>query len=320
MTTKINRCLYCYKELKDDEKDFHPKCSKVFFGTAVPPSLSLTTDELNNFAKEIIKRSVTIPGVQPKLSLSLQKNSNDPKTSRLTIVGLWGEYILKPQSERFKELPENEDLVMHLAEIANIDTAQHSLLRTETGELAYITKRFDRVNGKKVPMEDFCQLAEVLSVNKYKSTMEKAGVLITKYSSPSARTTDLMKFFDIAIFSFLVGNSDMHLKNFSIIKDNENQYRLSPAYDLLSSNLAMPSDNEQMALHIHGKKNRIRRTDFTSLGAYIGLSENIVDKIIGKYNHGMLIKFEEFTAISFLNDESKEKFIELIRARFNVFI
>ena len=184
MTTKINRCLYCYKELKDDEKDFHPKCSKVFFGTAVPPSLSLTTDELNNFAKEIIKRSVTIPGVQPKLSLSLQKNSNDPKTSRLTIVGLWGEYILKPQSERFKELPENEDLVMHLAEIANIDTAQHSLLRTETGELAYITKRFDRVNGKKVPMEDFCQLAEVLSVNKYKSTMEKAGVLITKYSSP----------------------------------------------------------------------------------------------------------------------------------------
>ena len=99
MATKTNRCLYCYKELNKDEIDFHSKCSKSFFGTSVPPSLSLTHDELNKFAKEIVKRSVTIPGVQPKLSLSLQKNSNDPKKSRLTIVGLWGEYILKPQSE-----------------------------------------------------------------------------------------------------------------------------------------------------------------------------------------------------------------------------
>ena len=306
--------------MNENESDFHSKCSKTFFGTAVPPSLSLTNDELNNFAKEIIKRSVTIPGVQPKLSLSLQKNSADPKKSRLTIVGLWGEYILKPQSERFINLPENEDLVMHLAETANIQTAQHSLLRTETGQLAYITKRFDRVNGKKKPMEDFCQLAETLSANKYKSTMEKAGALITKYASPSARTTDLIKFFDLALFSFLVGNSDMHLKNFSIIKDNENQYRLAPAYDLLSSNLAMPSDQEQMALHVHGKKNKIRRTDFFSLGIHIGLPEKIIEKTISKYDKSMLDNFEEFTAISFLKDELKDKFIELIRARFDVFI
>ncbi|HXD91932.1 MAG TPA: HipA domain-containing protein [Bacteroidia bacterium] len=317
---KINRCLYCYKELSEGEIDFHPKCSKVFFGTAIPPSLSLTVDELNNLAKEIIKRSVTIPGVQPKLSLSLTKNSDDPKKSRLTIVGLWGEYILKPQSERFDSLPENEDLVMHLAEIAGIDTAQHSLLRTDTGQLAYITKRFDRIKGKKVPMEDFCQLAEVLSANKYKSTMEKAGALITKYASPSVRTTDLIKFFDIALFSFMVGNSDMHLKNFSIIKDDENQYRLSPAYDLLSSNLAMPSDQEQSALHIHGKKNRIRRTDFFSMGTHIGLPEAIIEKTIAKYNKEVLNKFEEFTSISFLTDELKERFIELMKSRFNVFL
>lgn len=317
---KKERCLYCYDVLNEGETDFHSKCSKAFFGTPIPPSLSLTTDELNNLAKEIIRRSVTIPGVQPKLSLSLQKNSTDPKKSRLTIVGLWGEYILKPQSDRFKELPENEDLVMHLAEIAGIDSAKHTLLRTETGQFAYITKRFDRVNGKKVPMEDFCQLAEVLSANKYKSSMEKAGALITKYASPSYRTISLMNFFDIALFSFLVGNSDMHLKNFSIIKDSENQYKLSPAYDLLSSNLAMPADKEQMALHVNGKKNRIRKTDFTSLGSYIGLPEPVVDKIMAKYDKAMLAKFEAFTAISFLAEDSKEKFIELIRTRFNVFI
>lgn len=317
---KINRCLYCYKELKEEEIDFHPKCSKVFFGTIVPPTLSLSNDELNEFAKEIIKRSVTIPGVQPKLSLSIEKNEKDPKKSRLTIVGLWGEYILKPQSERFQNLPENEDLVMHLAEIAEIKTAQHTLLRTESDRLVYITKRFDRINGKKVPMEDFCQLAEVLSADKYKSSMEKAGAVITKYSSPVAKTADTMNFFDIALFSFLVGNSDMHLKNFSIIKDEENQYRLSPAYDLLSSTLAMPSDPEQMALHVHGKKNRIRKPDFISLGTHIGLTETVIEKIIGKYDKWMLDQFEYFISISFLPDELKEKFIVLLRSRFNIFI
>lgn len=320
MKMKTNRCLYCYKELSGDEINFHSKCSKVFFGIATAPSLSLNSDKLNSLAKGIIERSVAIPGVQPKLSLSIEKNGRDPKKFRLTIVGLWGEYILKPQSERFECLPENEDLVMHLATLAKIETAKHSLLRTDEGQLVYITKRFDRVGGKKVPMEDFCQLAEVLSANKYKSTMEKAGALITKYASPSARTTDLIKFFDIALFSFFVGNSDMHLKNFSIIKDTENQYRLSPAYDLLSSNLAMPSDQEQMALHVHGKKNRIRRADFFSLGTHIGLPETIIEKTIAKYDKTMLTKFEEFTFTSFLSDELKEKFIKLMRERFNVLV
>jgi len=317
---KTERCLYCYNPLSEGESDFHSKCSRTFFGTQVPPTLSLSPEELNEMAKEIIKRSVTIPGVQPKLSLSIEKRKDDPKKSRLTIVGLWGEYILKPQSERFEKLPENEDVVMHLAKIANIETAQHSLLRTEAGQLVYITKRFDRVNGKKVPMEDFCQLAEILSANKYKSTMEKAGSLINKYSSPAYKVSDLLRFFDLALFSFLIGNSDMHLKNFSIIKDQENQYRLSPAYDLLSSNLAMPSDTEQMALHVHGKKNRIRRPDFVSFGNHIGLTEAMIEKTINKYDQGMLDKFEEFIGISFLSAELQEKFIGLIRSRFKVFI
>jgi len=319
MKTKTNRCLYCYKELKEDEKDFHQKCSKAFFGTAIPPTLSLTKDQLNKLAREIINRSITIPGVQPKLSLHLQKNSADPKKSRLTIVGLWGGYILKPQSERFNNLPENEDLVMHLAETAGINTAQHTLLKTESGQLVYVTKRFDRVHGKKVPMEDFCQLAGLLSADKYKSSMEKAGALITQYSSPSTKTADLIKFFDIALFSFLVGNSDMHLKNFSLIKDEENQYRLSPAYDLVCAALAMPSDKEQTALSIHKKKERIRRYDFVSFGTHIGLTEALIEKTIAKYDKKMQNKYEELTSISFLPDDLKEKFIALTKSRFNLF-
>jgi serine/threonine-protein kinase HipA len=320
MAKKINRCLYCYQKLEAHEQDFHAKCSKAIFGTQFAPALSLTSSELNAMASEIIKRSVAIPGVQPKISLSIQKNPADRKKSRLTIVGLWGDYILKPQSERFHQLPENEDLVMHLAELAGIKTAQHTLLKTDSGQLTYISKRFDRVDGKKLLMEDFCQLAGLLSVDKYKSSMEKAGLLIAKYSSPSTKAADLIKYFEIALFSFLIGNSDMHLKNFSIIKDNENQYRLSPAYDLLSSNLALPSDKEQMALHLHGKKNRIRRPDFISFGKDIGLTEAVIDKTISKFDQRMLNKFEDFVAISFLSSELKAKFIDLTRSRFKVFI
>jgi serine/threonine-protein kinase HipA len=318
MAKNKNRCLFCYQELNSDEKDFHAKCSKSFFGSPIPPTLSLTDDELTALAKKIVSSSITIPGVQPKLSLSIFKNDKDPKNSRLTMVGLWGEYILKPQSNRFKSLPENEDLVMHLAKTAGIETAEHSLLKTESEQLVYLTKRFDRVNKKKANMEDFCQLSGLLTHDKYKSSMEKAGNIINSYVSPTARRVDLARFFELALFSFLVGNSDMHLKNFSIIKDEENQYRFSPAYDLLSSNLAMPADKEQTALTLHGKKNRIRKPDFLSFGTKIGLTEQIMARIISKYDKEMLNKFKAFIAISFLPSELKGDFILLMESRFKI--
>ncbi|MBL7909815.1 MAG: HipA domain-containing protein [Bacteroidia bacterium] len=318
MVENVNRCLYCYQKLGDGENGFHSKCSKLFFELPAPPSLSLTENELNDLAKQIVSSSVTIPGVQPKLSLGIQRNSQDPKKSRLTIVGLWGEYILKPQTPRFKNLPENEDLIMHLAQLAGIETAEHTLLKIESSQLVYITKRFDRVKNKKVPMEDFCQLSGLLSADKYKSSMEKAGNIINTYVSPTAKTLDTMRFFEVALFSFLVGNSDMHLKNFSIIKNEENQYRLSPAYDLLSSNVAMPADKEQTALTLHGKKNRIRRPDFVSFGTKIGLQETVTEKILNKYNNEMLERFTEFTSISFLPDDLKEEFISLMKSRFAI--
>jgi serine/threonine-protein kinase HipA len=318
MDKNKNICLYCYQKLNDTEESFHPACSKSFFGNSIPPSLSLSEKELTELAKKIVRSRITIPGMQPKLSLSILRNSKDPKQSRLTMVGLWGEYILKPQSKQFKFLPENEDLVMHLAQLAGIETAAHSLLRIESGQLVYLTKRFDTNKKRMVDMEDFCQLSGVLTSDKYKSSMEKAGNLIHKYVSPTARTVDLVKFFELALFCFLVGNSDMHLKNFSIIKNEENQYRLSPAYDLLSSNLAMPTDKEQTALTLHGKKNRIRMTDFVSFGVKIGLSEQIIDKVMKKYDNKMLRKFEAFTAISFLSEEMKAVLLDLMKERFDI--
>jgi serine/threonine-protein kinase HipA len=318
MDNNKNTCLYCYQNLNGTDESFHPTCSKSFFGHSIPPSLSLSEKELTELAKKIVRSRITIPGMQPKLSLSILRNSTDPKQSRLTMVGLWGEYILKPQSKRFKFLPENEDLVMHLAQLAGIETAAHSLLRIESGQLVYLTKRFDTNKKKMVDVEDFCQLSGVLTSDKYKSSMEKAGNLIHKYVSPTARTVDLVKFFELALFCFMVGNSDMHLKNFSIIKNEEHQYRLSPAYDLLSSNLAMPADKEQTALTLHGKKKRIRKTDFVSFGVKIGLSEQIIDKVMKKYDNKMFGKFEAFTAISFLSEEMKAAFLDLMKERFSI--
>jgi serine/threonine-protein kinase HipA len=316
MEKNKNRCLYCYKELNEDEIDFHPKCSKLIFGVTVPPVLSLNKEQLIEMAQEITKRSVTIPGVQPKLSLNLEQHPDDPKKSRLTIVGLWGQYILKPQSEAFKSLPENEDLTMHLASIANIITAEHSLLRTTSGELVYVTKRFDREKGKKTPMEDFCQLMEVSSVGRSKydnGTMEKVGKTIKKYSS--APGVDLITFFDIAIFSFLIGNSDLHLKNLSMIKTIDNQYRLSPAYDLMSSTLVMgKADPEQMALHMNGKKNKIRKNDFIALANNIQLAPTITEKIFTKYS-SLIEKFEQFISSSFLSSELKEQYLLIFQER-----
>lgn len=309
---KTKRCLYCYKELEDNSSDFHPKCSKTFFGTSTPPTLSISDSELEEMAAEIIKRSVTIPGVQPKLSLNIELNPKDPKKARLTVVGLWGNYILKPQSPAYNSLPENEDLTMRLAEIADIPTAEHSLIRTSSGALAYITKRFDRLKASKIPMEDLCQLSELPSSAKYDISMEKAGKNLSRYSSTPG--FDVITFFEIGLFSFLTGNADMHLKNFSIIKNEENQYRLSPAYDLLSTTLALPGDKEQMALTLNGKKNRIKKNDFKEFATKLKIDNSTVEKIITK-QLGLFGEFEGLINISFLSNEMKEQYIDLIRTR-----
>jgi len=315
----MKRCLYCYKELDEDQTDFHPACSYAIFGNLIPPTLSLTNEELQKMAVEIVSNRITIPGVQPKLSLTLLTNPDDPKKSRLTIVGMGipgsdkkYQFILKPQSESFLQLPENEDLTMHLAAISGIKTAMHSLLRTDKGQLVYITRRFDRVKGKKIPVEDFCQLMDQQSVDKYKSSMEKLGKAIRQYSSVPG--VDVIAFFEITVFSFLVGNADMHLKNFSIIKDEDNQYRLSPAYDLLTSNIAMPNDREQMALTLNAKKNGIGKKDFYALASSLKIPETTAEKILARYS-GYVKDYIALIMNSFLSDEIKEQYITLVHQR-----
>ena len=179
----MSKCLFCYQELEEGQRDFHPACAKKFFGKTEAPVLPYSRDNINDLAKESVLSRTVVTGVQSKLSMDVNKGGKD-EPDRLTIVGLWGRYILKPKSKEFPWMPEVEDLTMHLAEIAKIDVVPHTLIRFSDGELAYLTRRIDRDRqGEKFLMEDFCQISERSTADKYKSSYERIAKLIKLHSS-----------------------------------------------------------------------------------------------------------------------------------------
>ena len=274
-----NKCLYCYEKVEESEIDFHKRCSKKFFGTENAPLLDLSLSEIENYALDLLKRSVSVTGVQPKLSVDIIKNRNE--LPRMTLVGLWGQYILKSPYKKYPEMPEIEDLTMKMAELVGIQTAQHSLIRMKSGELAYISKRFDRTSKEKLHIEDFAQLLEVLTERKYSGSVERVGKGIMKFSSFPGN--DLINLFELVLFSYLIGNADMHLKNYSLLRDQQGDIKLSPAYDLLSTKLLMPEDKEEYAITINGKKSNITRKDFYKLATIFNFSEKTLNTIFKKF-------------------------------------
>ena len=306
----MHQCLYCYKELNANETDFHKACSKQFFGSATPPLLALDQEQLENLAREIIIKSIAVTGVQPKLSLQLEESPH--QAPRLTLVGLYGDYILKPPSKEYPCLPENEDLTMHLAESVGIRTATHSLIRLSSGELAYITRRFDRHKGQKIAVEDFCQLTETLTEHKYRGSVEKIGKLVRQFTTNKGY--EQQRLFEVILFCYLTGNTDMHLKNYALIENPLGQYELSPAYDLLSTLLVLP-DEEESALTINGKKNRLKRTDFDSLAKALQINEKTVGAIYQRFAKA-LPTWQQWIERSFLSNTMKEQYTHLLISKF----
>ncbi|MGN1233686.1 MAG: HipA domain-containing protein [Candidatus Cryptobacteroides sp.] len=308
----MSKCLYCYRELGPGEVDFHKSCCRKFFGTATAPSLDYTRAQMDELAAQIIKSQTTLTGVQPKLSLNLDKHKDSRK---LTIVGLWGDYIFKPQTERFAMLPENEDLTMHLAEIAKLKIVPHTLIRMKDGSIGYLTKRIDRKSdGGKIAMEDMCQLTERQTEHKYRSSYEQVGKAIRKYSTNAQ--LDMVDFLELVYFSWLTGNNDMHLKNFSLYSP-AGEPVLTPAYDLLNAVLCNPADDEELALNLNGKKKRMKDADFKAAYRICGVPEIVFERVKKKYV-GLLPKFEEEIQCSFLSDELKAAYVELLHKRLMV--
>ncbi len=303
------KCLYCYKELAEGEKDYHKSCSRKMFGTLSAPKLPYTRDNLTELAKQVIRSQTTLTGVQAKLSLDINKGAKN-EADRFTIVGLWGRYILKPQTEHFTCLPELEDLTMHLAELAKIAVVPHSLIRFADGELCYITRRIDRTkNGEKLPMEDMCQLTERLTEHKYKGSYEQITKVVQRYSS--VPKLDLVNFWEQVVFSWITGNADMHLKNFSLYSKETGGYVLTPAYDMLSTALVMPEDTEELALTLNGKRRKIRKSDFISSMQASGLDVKVIENIFNKFKKAQTV-WMEYIDMSFLPENMKADYKSLI--------
>lgn len=307
-----NRCLYCYESV-DDDSDYHQKCSLEFFGTSTPPEIQYSLNQMDELAKSVVERSVAVPGVQPKLSMSILKETKDKSKTRLTVVGeLGGNFILKPPSEKFPEMPENEHLTMRLAESCGIQVVPSSLIRLASGELSYITKRIDRKeNGEKIHMIDMFQITEAF--DKYKSSMEKIGKALANYSTNPM--LDLTFYFDLVLFCFLTGNNDMHLKNFSMIEKSAG-WTLSPAYDLLNVTILFPEDLEEIALTLGGKKKKLKKEHFEQLAEGLGLNPR---QIQASFNRMMKNKTKAIDWIdrSFLSHDMKKEYKEILDKRYS---
>ena len=310
----MKKCLYCYGELAEGFKDFHPQCCKKFFGTASVPVLPYTRTDMSELARKVIRVSTSVTGVQAKMSLDIDKGKkNEP--ARFTIVGLWGKYIFKPQSSIYPHLPELEDVTMKMAEVAGISCAAHSLIRLADGEIGYITKRMDRDGrGQKKSMLDFCQLSNRLTEHKYHGTYEQLAQTVKKYSA--APLLDLQRFWEVVLFSWITGNSDMHCKNFSLIESADGDYTLSPAYDLLPVLLADPEDTEEMALAFTtgGPKKGFSPETFTKAMVASGLRSETADRIV----HKMVSHLEVWITLidaSFLPDNLKQAYKALLKQR-----
>ena len=310
----MSKCLYCYQELEEGQVDFHPECSRKFFGSKTVPVLPYTRDNMSDLARQVIRTSASVTGVQAKMSLDVDRGGkNEP--DKFTIVGLWGKYIFKPQSAKYPCLPQLEDLTMKMAEAAHIRTARHTLIRLADGELGYLTIRMDRGRkGEKISMLDMCQLSNRLTEHKYYGTYQQLAETIKRYSS--APMLDVQRYWEVVLFSWITGNSDMHCKNFSLIDTGNGEYALSPAYDLLAVLLADPEDTEEMAMSftVGGAKNGFDRSTFMSAFTQSGIPAAVANKMIERMK-GFLPQWEELISQSFLSDKMKTDYCRLLNKR-----
>ena len=279
-------------------------------------SSRLTT--LNAFpytAEEQVRESairaakMSIQGVQPKLSAVLNL-----KSSVFEVVTLGGRFILKPQNPFYPELPENEDVTMRMAAAVDIQTPLHGLIYSKDGSLTYFIKRFDRIGrNKKLAMEDLSLLMALTREAKYQGSMEKvAGVIDRHCTFPAVEN---VKLFRLTVFCFLTGNEDMHLKNFSLLS-RDGKVELSPAYDLLSTSIAIGQPSEELALPLKGRK---RKIDRAMLVIYYGkerlkLSDKILSRTMDRFM-AALPEWERLIDAGFLSDSMKERYLALLLKR-----
>jgi serine/threonine-protein kinase HipA len=273
-------------------------------------SLALLEFTAEQQRQEAISRAgkMSIQGLQSKLSAVLRVSGG-----RFEIVDQRGRFILKPQSLDFPELPENEDLTMKMAAAVAIEVPTHGLLRSIDGSFTYFIKRFDREGRRRLPVEDFAQLSGGARDTKYDSSMEKVASVIEQYCT--FPVIERMKLLERTLFSFLIGNEDMHLKNFSLITRKQ-KVEFTPAYDFLNTTIALKNPNEELALPLKGKKSNLTRNDLLNYFAQerLQLNENIIREVMSRFA-AAIPRWRDLLEQSFLSKDMKEKYTAVLAQR-----
>ncbi len=299
-------CQCCGKEIK--EGLWHKSCIKHFFGTSSLPEISINDKDIKKLAIAQLEKSSAIAGVQEKLSLHLDLEKT--RRPRLTIIGFPSGYILKPQTSKYKQLPEFEHTAMLIAEECGLSVVPHALIEiNEQKELAYITKRIDRNGINKIHMEDFAQATLTTTENKYRSSYEECMKLIDNRSKNP--TLDKLNLFRCLYFCFVIGNSDVHLKNFSFIMDDDGKLSLSKFYDLLPTKVILTTDAEELGMRFNGKKKSLLKRDFYKFASNVGIDEKAADNIINSIDNKKDIIIEIINRSS-LNQNAKTRWAKLV--------
>ncbi len=303
------RCPISYEILLEDQR-YSPSALK---------KLSPRLEQLKDFpwsAEEQRQEArlradkISIQGVQPKLSAKL-----NIAEETFEIADIGGTYIIKPQNDLYPQLAENEDLSMKLAKLAGIEVPLHGLVYSKDGSFSYFIKRFDRFGkGEKRAVEDFAQLSEAKRSTKYKSSMEQVASVVDRFCTFPA--LEKKKLFERILFNFLIGNEDMHLKNFSLVSRDE-KIELAPAYDFLNSTIVLGPDAEEIALPLSGKKKKLSKAVFDAYAKVrMELNEKVLNEIYENFSQ-IIPELQKMIEISFLSEEMKEKYLQLLEKRKN---
>lgn len=305
----MKNCLACQKPLEAGEQNYHAKCLADFWKEDTPVlQLDYELAQIEELAKENVAQRIIVSGVQPKLSLGFTEEND----SRLTIVGaLNGRYILKPPFAQYPKMPEMEALSMLLAQACDIATVPFLLIPLKDGPLAYLTRRIDRnAKREKFAMEDACQFTERLTEHKYRGSHEQIAKAIIDFTQNPL--FDVVRFYEQVIVSFLMGNNDMHLKNFSLISYDGRTYSLAPAYDMIAAQLLLHDDPEELALTLNGKKRKIKKADFDAAMTTAHIPKKAIENLWVRIEGGIHL-WPNLIADSFLENVKKTTFQKLVK-------
>ena len=298
----MNICFSCGRQIENN-KEMHDSCVKRLFNVNYIPKIDLSLNEIAIKAQEMAGK-LSISGVQAKLSMKLDKGSKE-----LISTADGGEFILKPQMKTFEQIPENENLCMSIAQYIGIEVPPHALMKLKDDSYAYIVKRFDRRNGGKINQEDFCQVLNISTINKYLGSIEQIANKLKNISEVPG--LDIQHLYERALFFFLIGNGDAHLKNYSINYTDMNDIRLSPAYDIVSSKLVISGERDS-ALTLNGKNNDLTINDFSAFSDNFDIPQKITDNILIKKD-----LFFDLISDSRLTRDFKDRLSEIVSERFS---